>query len=99
MTEVVNFTKSQRVLQAFQSGKELSAGQISTQFGVKNPRALVSSLRMQGYPIYLNEGTRDDRGRVRASKYRLGTASRAVIAAGYKALSQKNTTQAYGLVE
>jgi len=91
MTEVVNFTKTKRVLQAFQSGEELSASQLTARFGVKNPRALVSSLRMQGYPIYLNEGTRDDRGRVRASKYRLGTASRAVIAAGYQALASQNS--------
>lgn len=93
MTEVVNFTKTERVLQAFQSGEELSAGQLSSRFGVKNPTALVSSLRMQGFPIYLNEGTKDSRGRIGVAKYRLGTASRAVIAAGYKALSQKNTNR------
>ena len=54
---------------------------------------MVSSLRQQGFPIYLNEGSRDSRGRSRASRYRLGTASRAVIAAGYKALSHKNQSQ------
>ena len=95
MTEVVTvkLTKTDRVLTAFQAGKELTAGEISNQFGVKNPTAMVSSLRQQGFPIYLNEGSRDSRGRSRASRYRLGTASRAVISAGYKALSHKNQSQ------
>lgn len=92
MTEVVA-TKTDRVLSALQAGKELSAGEMATQYGVKNPTAMVSSLRQQGFPIYLNEGTQDSRGRVRAARYRLGTASRAVIAAGYKALSRKNHSQ------
>jgi hypothetical protein len=42
---------------------------------------------MDGYPIYLNEGSKDDRGRVRASRYRLGSPTRAVVAAGYRAMA------------
>ena len=84
-------SKTDRVLDAFISGEELSAAQIVSRYNVGNPTALVSSLRMKGFPIYLNTGSKDDRGRTRASKYRLGTASRAVIAAGYQALSQQAT--------
>jgi hypothetical protein len=62
------------------SGEELTAKQIKSRFGLANPTAAISSLRMQGYPIYCNP-----KGQV--SKYRLGTASRRVIAAGYKALA------------
>jgi predicted ArsR family transcriptional regulator len=78
-------SNKQRVLNVLLSGQTLTAKQIASRFGVANPTALVSSLRMTGYPIYLNEGTKDERGRVRASKYRLGTASKEVIAAGYRA--------------
>ena len=74
-------TATQRVLEAFVSGDELSAKQISSRFNVANPTALITSLRQNGYPIYLNE-----RGTV--SKYRLGTPSRKVIAAGYQALAR-----------
>ena len=45
------------------------------------------ALRFSGYPIYLNSH-KDTKGRV-TQKYRLGTASRKVIAAGYKALASK----------
>ena len=46
---------------------------------------MVSSLRMKGFPIYANEHT-DTKGRTKTF-YRLGTPSRKVIAAGYKALA------------
>jgi len=80
-------SKKETVLNAFVSGEQLTAKQIASRFGVGNPTALVSSLRMDGYPIYLNEGTKDERGRVRASRYRLGSPTRAVIAAGYRAMA------------
>jgi len=78
-------TKTQKVLTALQSGETLTAKQIEARFGVGNARATVSALRMQGFPIYLNESV-DTKGRVK-NKYRLGTPSRAVVAAGYRALA------------
>jgi len=42
---------------------------------------------MAGHAVYLNTGTKDNRGRVRASRYRIGAPSKAVVAAGYKALA------------
>ena len=83
-------TKTSKVLAALSNGEELTGKQISARFGVGNPRALVSSMRMNGYPVYLNERT-DTKGRVK-SKYRLGTASRSVIAAGYKAIAAENAS-------
>ncbi len=79
-------TKQDRVLSALRNGEELTGKQIRARFGVGNPRATVSALRMKGFPIYLNERV-DTKGRV-TQKYRLGNASRAVIAAGYRALAQ-----------
>jgi len=79
-------TKQDRVLAALVEGNELTGAQIRARFGVGNPRATVSALRMKGFPIYLNEH-RDTKGRV-TQKYRLGTPSRKIIAAGYRALAQ-----------
>ncbi len=80
----INTTKAAKVVAALENGTELTAKQISARYGVKNARALVSSLRMQGYPVYLNKRVSTYDGET-YSKYRLGTATRSVIAAGYRA--------------
>lgn len=78
-------TKESKVLAALQEGRTLSSAQIKSFFGAGNPQAVIQSLRFKGFPIYLNVVT-DTKGRSR-NVYRLGTASRAVVAAGYKALA------------
>ena len=78
-------TKESRVLTALQEGRTLSSAQMRAFFGTGNPQAVIQSLRFKGFPIYLNTHT-DTKGRV-TRKYRLGTASREVIAAGYQALA------------
>lgn len=78
-------TKESKVLSALQEGRTLSSAQMRSFFGIGNPQAVIQSLRFKGYPIYLNTVT-DTKGRTR-NVYRLGTASRAVIAAGYRALA------------
>ncbi len=84
-------TATDRVYEALVlKGEELTAKQISARYNVANPYNTVYTLRMEGYPIYLNQHT-DSKGRV-TQKYRFGTPSRKLIAAGYKAL-------AAGLVE
>jgi|TARA_B100001094_G_C18145965_1_gene780713 predicted ArsR family transcriptional regulator len=80
-------SKMERVLEVLSTGQELTGKQIQARFGVGNARATVSALRMKGYPIYANEH-KDTKGRVK-TKYRLGSPSRAVIAAGYRALAGK----------
>ena len=79
-------TKTAKVIVALENGTELTAKQISARYGVKNVRALMSSLRMQGYPVYLNKRTSVFDGET-YSKYRLGTASRSVVAAGNRAIA------------
>ena len=79
-------TKEQRVLEALQANnKGLTAAQIESRFGVGNARSTVSALRMKGFAIYANQST-DTKGRTKTF-YRLGTPSRAVVAAGYRALA------------
>ena len=77
-----NMTIQDKVLKAFQSGKELTSEQISSRFGAGNPQAVVQSLRFAGYPVYLN--TRKNG----VKKYILGTPSRRVISAGYKEIAK-----------
>ena len=66
-------------------GEELTAKQISSRYGISNPHDAIYQLRMEGYSIYLNR-KKDSKGNI-THKYRFGTPSRKVIAAGYKALA------------
>ena len=79
-----NMTSTNRILEALMSGEELTTKQISARFGVVSARGAIHTLRSEGFPIYLNKHT-DTKGRV-TNKYRLGKASRKVVAAGYAAL-------------
>ncbi len=81
---MVKKTKTQRVLEYFRKGNDLTEGQARSRFGVANLSALASNLRYQGYAIYANQKTFDN-GHT-ATVYRMGTPTRAVVAAGYRAL-------------
>ena len=85
MTTTTNVTKEKKVLNALQEGRTLSSAQMKAFFNVGNPQAVIQSLRFKGFAIYLNTVT-DTKGRTRRV-YRLGTPSRAVVAAGYRALA------------
>lgn len=85
MTTIDNTTKQGRLLEALRNGEELTSKQIAARFAIANPTATVSDLRFAGYAVYANKHT-DTKGRV-STKYRLGTPSRAVVAAGYRALA------------
>lgn len=90
-TAVKSDSATDRVYEALVlRGEELTAKQIAARYNVANPYNTVYTLRMEGYPIYLNQHM-DSKGRV-TQKYRHGAPSRKLIAAGYKAL-------AAGLVE
>ena len=81
----MTLTKQARVLEALQNGEQLTAKQISARFGVKNPTATISDIRFSGYAIYANP-SKDTKGRV-TTKYRIGKPSRAIVAAGYRAMA------------
>ena len=83
-------TNTARVLEVLEAGEALTAKQIGARFKIANPRATISSLRSEGYAIYLNQH-KDTKGRV-TNKYRLGKPTRKIVAAGYKALG----AEAYG---
>ena len=81
-------SKSSRVLDALMNGEQLTVKQIRSRYGVANPTALVDSLRQSGgFAIYSNART-NSKGETR-NFYRMGTPSKAVIAAGYRALGTR----------
>jgi len=63
----------------------LTAKQISARYNVSNPYDLIHKIRLNGYSIYLNR-RKTSSGKV-TMKYRFGTPSRKIIAAGYAALA------------
>ena len=78
-------TQTAKVENALVNGAELTAKQISSRYGVKNVRAVISKLRSEGLAIYLNKRVSSFDG-ASYMKYMIGTPTRAVVAAGYKAL-------------
>ena len=81
-------TKQERLLEALKEGQKLTAKQIASRFGIANPTATVSDLRLRGgHAVYANEH-KDTKGRMTV-KYELGRPSRKVVAAGYRALAQQ----------
>ena len=78
-------TQAAKVATALVNGAELTAKQISARYGVKNVRAVISKLRSEGYSIFLNKRVSSFDGET-YMKYRLGTPTRATVAAGYAAL-------------
>ena len=78
-------TQATKVATALVNGAELTAKQISSRYGVKNVRAVISKLRSEGFSIYLNKRVSSFDGET-YMKYMLGTPTKAVVAAGYKAL-------------
>ena len=79
-------TQKAKLRKAFFAGAQLTSKQIRAQFKIASPTKVISNLRMQdGLPIYANKHV-DTKGR-ETTKFRLGTPSRAVIAAGYRAIA------------
>ena len=77
-------SKTNQVLKALEAGEELTAAQITARYGAASPGRVVHYLRGKGYSIYLNKRT-NSKGHVKG-KYRLGSPSRKIVAAGYKAM-------------
>jgi transcription initiation factor IIE alpha subunit len=78
-------TQTAKVATALENGAELTAKQITSRYGVKNVRAVISKLRTEGFSIYLNKRVSSFDGQ-EYMKYMLGTPTKAIVAAGYAAL-------------
>ena len=78
-------SKTYRLFTALKSGESMTASQAKKQLGIKNIRAEASRLRQAGYAVYANQRTAGNH--VEVTEYRLGKPSRALVAAGYKAMA------------
>lgn len=78
-------TKTFKLYTALQNGDRVTASQASKRFGIKNISAEVSRIRQSGFAVYAN--SRVAGNNVKVTEYRLGTPSRKLIAAGYKAMA------------
>ena len=78
-------TKTFKLQSALQNGDVITASQAEKRFGIKNISAEVSRIRQAGFAVYANSRTAGNN--VRVTEYRLGTPSRKVVAAGYKAMA------------
>jgi predicted ArsR family transcriptional regulator len=76
-------TLNERILKTLKSGQAYTVGQLASLVGTTKPsiRARVSELRSEGHAVYAN--TRSSDGK---TFYRLGTPSRAMVAAAYAAM-------------
>ena len=85
-TQTQPVSKQSRLTEALLSGEQLTAKQITARFGIANPTAAISGIRFSGIPVYANP-RKNSKGEV-VTRYRVGKASREIVAAGYRALAQ-----------
>jgi hypothetical protein len=78
-------TKTFKLFSALYNGESVTAAQAAKRFGIKNISAEVSRIRQSGYAVYGNQRVAGNG--VKVTEYVMGKPSRAIVAAGYKAMS------------
>jgi hypothetical protein len=78
-------TKTFKLFNAMYNGEAVTASAASKRFGIKNISAEVSRIRANGYAVYAN--TRVAGNNAKVTEYVIGTPSRKLVAAGYKAMA------------
>ena len=74
--KIANSTK---FLNSMLRGASVSWTDAQNKFNLKSPRAVVDKLREEGYCVYINKSSN-------GTSYRIGTPSKAIVAAGLMAL-------------
>jgi uncharacterized protein (DUF1786 family) len=77
-------TKTHKVFTALKAGEKMTVSQ-AKKMGIGNLAAEVSRIRGAGYAVYANKRTAGNN--VEVTEYQIGTPSRTLVAAGYKALA------------
>tara|TARA_R100000027_G_scaffold57037_1_gene46536 strand:- start:85 stop:477 length:393 start_codon:yes stop_codon:yes gene_type:complete len=72
-------SKRQKVLNLLSKGESVTWKTLRNRFDLVSPRALVDTLRAEGNMIYVNQTAK-------GTSYRMGTPTKAIIAAGIKKL-------------
>ena len=79
-------TKKERVLNLLNKGKSVTWSTLRTRFDLTSPRAMVDQLRTEGHMVYINQTSN-------GTSYRLGTPTKAIIAAGVNKVLGNNTSE------
>lgn len=85
MKSINKGTKTYKLFHALQEGEQLTPAMALKRFGIKNIRAEATRIRQAGYAVYATHPYKREGGQ-KCTKYLLGTPSRKIVAAGYKAL-------------
>ena len=70
---------STKFLNAMLRGQSVTWKEAQTKFNLSKPRAVVDKIREEGHCVYINKNSK-------GTYYRIGTPSKALIAAGFAAL-------------
>lgn len=79
-------SKTFKLFNALYNGDSVTPAEARKRFGIQNISAEAHRIRQSGYAVYAN--SRVAGNGVRVTEYVMGTPSRKVVAAGYKALAQ-----------
>ena len=80
-TKTTPSTKISKLLGALRTGKEMTAKEIKTKFGLANPYNAVKSLRDRRNAVYSNQRTLRDGSVV--TKYRIGNPTQQMLSMGF----------------
>ena len=76
-------SKKEKVLNLLSEGQPVFWRTLRSRFDLTSPRAMIDTLRSEGHMIYINENTGTNGNN---TSYRMGTPSKAIVAAGIKKL-------------
>tara|TARA_B100001559_G_scaffold192820_1_gene161287 strand:- start:6 stop:326 length:321 start_codon:yes stop_codon:yes gene_type:complete len=77
-------TKKQKVLNLLSNGRAVTWSTLRNKFDLTSPRAMVDQLRTEGHMVYINQTSN-------GTSYRLGTPTKAILAAGVKKVLKSDT--------
>ena len=77
-------TKKQKVLNLLSNGRAVTWSTLRNKFDLTSPRAMVDQLRTEGHMVYINQTSN-------GTSYRLGTPTKAILAAGVKKVLKRDT--------
>ena len=78
-------TKKQKVLNLLSNGRAVTWSTLRNKFDLTSPRAMVDQLRTEGHMVYINQTSN-------GTSYRMGTPTKAIIAAGVNKVLGTNTS-------
>jgi len=78
-------TKKQKVLNLLSKGNAVTWSAMRNKFDLTSPRAMVDQLRTEGHMVYINQTSN-------GTSYRLGTPTKAIIAAGVNKVFGSNSS-------